>query len=161
MSRYWPIRREVQSINSGIVRDLQREVGATVQWREFDPSASTVDTLYDEAGILRWKPSKPIPVYAVIRDEGAEDPNAEGLYTIDTIHFSASIEQLRRAGLTKPHDGQAHLRDRIIWDDFVWDIRHYAITGRVQEYEVSVGIDAVKLSYEELVNDPDFSSFYT
>jgi hypothetical protein len=104
----------------------------------------------------RWFAPKRIPVYSVIRVEASETPDDVGLYTVDSIHITALIEQIRKHGLTNPYDAKAHLNDRFVWDSFVWEIRRYQIQGRVKALETTVGIDATKVSEEEMVNDVDF-----
>lgn len=141
---------------------FQRKVGAQVLWYEFDKENTETDDLYDEGsstGGRMWKTPRRIPVYSVIRTEGAEVPGAEGQYTVDSIHFSALLEQLRRFGLSEPFNAQKHINDRIVWDNFVWEIRRYQIQGRLQEYETTVGVDATKVTPDEMINDPQFGEY--
>lgn len=158
MGRFFGISEEHRSINEGITK-WQREIGQVILWYEFDRGASVLDPVYDESGARRWLVPKRIPVYSTIRVEAAEEPSAEGFYTVDRIHFSALLEQLRRHSLSNPYDAQAHLHDRVVWDGFVWELRRYQIVGRIENFETTVSIDAVKVSPEEMVNDIDFQAF--
>lgn len=138
---------------------FQRKVGTKVRWWEFDPENTTKDDLYDEGPARMWHAPKSVPVYSIIREEGVEVPGPEGKYTVDTIHISADLEALRRAGLSEPYNAQKHLNDRLFYDNFIWEIRRYQIHGRLQDYETTVGIDATRVSPEEMVNDPQFSDY--
>lgn len=140
------------------ITDFQRQIGATVIWYEWNPESTPDDTIYDQYG-RDWHPGKPMPLYSIIRDEGAEVPSAEGFYTVDTIHCAALLEQLRRAGLSDPYNAQRHLRDRFSWDGFIWEVRRWAIQGRLQTMEATVGIDATKVTEEEMRHDPDFQPY--
>ena len=146
------------------ITTFQRKAGTTIQWWEFDRADTTRDAVYDEGpgvagGGRLWYPPKMIPVYSIIRVEGVEVPGPEGKYTVDTIHVSALLDQLRKAGLSNLLDAQSHLNDRFVWDSFVWEIRTYQIQGRLQTYETTVGIQATKVSPEEMINDSQFGAF--
>lgn len=156
MPRFFNARSEVDRINRHVRNDYERIVGQVIDWWEYDPANSTVDTLYDEGGSRMWVPAKKVPTLWIRRVEGVEIPGEEGLYTQDTIHFACLIDSLRRRGISKPFDAQHHLRDRIVWDEFVWDLRAYQIEGRVKGYETVVGVQAVRVHSEEMVNDPQF-----
>ena len=154
-------RDHLRHTNRQITR-FQRKVGTIVVWYEFDRENSQEDDLYDEGYINKsrmWKAPRRIPVYSIIRAEGDEVPGAEGQYTVDTIHISALLEQLCRFGLSEPYNAQRHLNDRIIYDNFVWEIRRYQIHGRLNDYETTVGIDATKVSPEEMQNDSQFTEY--
>jgi hypothetical protein len=154
-------RDHIRETNKAITH-FQREVGVTILWFEFDRADTSVDDVYDEgsaAGGRRWFPPKRVPVYSLIRQEAEERPDAEGFYAPDTIHFSALIEQLRKAGLSNPTDARSHLLDRVLWDGEIWNIQGYQIQGRLHGIETTLGIDAVQVSPEEMVNDPDFAAY--
>lgn len=157
------IRDHYRETNEAIA-DFQGEVGTRILWWEFDKALTTVDDLYDEGsmtGQRRWHAPKRVPVYSVIRTERAERPGSEGFYDASTIHFSALLEQLRKAGLSDPYDAQRHLFDRVLWDGEIFEIRVYQIHGRLQMYETTVGIDATEVDPAEMVNDPDFTAYLT
>lgn len=167
-SRFWPIETEHGLINKGISA-YQGEVGQDIVWFSFDTAEAAADDetdIYDEgtaANPRRWKAGIKIPVYSIIREEGAEVPSGEGFYTVDTIHFSALLEQLKQRGLPNVYDAQSKLFDRIVWDGMVWEIRRYQIQGRLaaRNLETVVGIDATRVKSEEMVNDPDFAAYAT
>lgn len=154
----YTIRDHLRHTNRQVTK-FQRKAGTTVAWWEFDKENTTRDPVYDEGGQRMWHAPKQIPVYSVIRAEGVEVPSAEGQYTVDTIHLSGLLDQFRRHGLTEPYNAQRHINDRIIYDNFVWEIRRYQIMGRLQDYETTVSIDATKVSPEELINDPQFTAY--
>lgn len=167
------VRDHLRHTNKAITA-FQGYTGTTVLWYEWEgvvdttPDAPGADTgledLYDEGGgsstqARRWKAPKQMPVYSVIRQEDVETPSAEGMYTVETIHLTALLEQLRQHGLREPYDARKHLFDRIVWDGRVYEIRRYQIQGRLQNYETTVGIDATRVMPEEMVNDPDFAAY--
>lgn len=158
MGRFFDIPAEHRSINDGIIK-WRHEIGQVLLWYEFDRVLSVRDPVYDESGARRWLAPKRIPVYSVIRVEASEVPSPTGFYTVDTVHSSALLEQLRRHGLSNPYDAQAHLKDRFVWDGFVWEIRRYQIMGRIESFETTVSIDATKVSPDEMVNDVEFQAF--
>jgi len=153
------------------VSAFQKYVGTTILWFEWEgmvdvtPSQSEgIEDLYDEGGVAptqnrQWHSPKPMPVYSVIRTEDVEAPSPEGMYTVDSIHFSALLEQLRQAGLNDPYDARKHLFDRVLWDGRIYEIRRYQIQGRIEHYETTVGIDATRVMPEEMINDPDFAAY--
>jgi hypothetical protein len=145
-----------------LVTGYQRYTGTTVLWWEWDQADTTVDTLYDEGsatGHRRWYPPKKIPVYSLIRTDRTERPGSEGFYDAASVHVSALLDQLRKAGLTNPADSQKHLFDRFLYAGMIFEIRTYQIHGRLQSYETDVGIDATQVNPEELINDPDFGAY--
>lgn len=157
----YTIRDHLRHTNRQITK-FQRKAGTAVQWWEFDRADTTEDDIYDEGsttGHRMWFPPKTIPVYSIIREEGVEVPGPEGQYTVDTIHISALLEQLKRAGLSEPYNAQKHINDRVVYDNFVWELRRYQIMGRLQDYETTVSIDATKVSPEEMQNDPQFAAY--
>ena len=154
----YTVRDHLRHTNRQVTK-FQRKVGTIVDWWEFDKVNTTKDDIYDEGPDRKWKAPKRMPVYSVIRVEGVEVPDAEGQYTVDSIHFSGLLEQFRRAGMTAPYDAQAHINDRVIYDHFVWEIRRYQIMGRLQDYETTVSIDATKVSPEEMINDSQFGDY--
>ncbi len=166
------VRDHLRHTNKEVAR-FQRYAGTTVLWYEWEgvidtspdtPGSIGLEDLYDEGGgsitqTRQWYAPKPMPVYSVIRQEDVEAPSAEGMYTVETIHFSALLEQLRAAGLSDPYDARKHLFDRVVWDNRVYEIRRYQLQGRLQNYETTVGVDATRVMPEEMVNDPDFAAY--
>lgn len=158
-------RKAARNMNLGFER-FQRDWGATVQWFEWDGAEAAADDetdIYDEGTATnprRWLPPKVVQIMSVIRVEGEERPTAEGFYTVDHIHLTASVEQLRRNGLHKVDDAQWHLFDRFVWDNFVWEVRRFQIQARLTTIELLVGIDAMRVKDEEMLNDIDFIRFF-
>lgn len=157
----YTVRDHLRHTNKAVT-GYQRYTGLTVLWWEWDQVHTTVDALYDEGsatGHRRWYAPKYIPVYSLIRTDRTERPGAEGFYDANSIHISALLEQLKKAGLTNPANSQAHLFDRIGYAGAIYEIRTYQIHGRLRVYETDVGIDATQVNPEEVVNDSDFSAY--
>lgn len=144
-------------------RRYQYKVGTVITWYEFDPTASQIndpDNLYDEddpsVNWAKYHHGFELPILSIIRDEDREGPREEGMYTGGTAHISFGFHQAVQAGMHDPSNSILHLRDRFWWDGFYWDVRRFQPSGRLHRDEVVVGVDAQKISPEELVNESDF-----
>lgn len=149
------VKRHLNQVERSYQR-YQHKVGTTVVWYEFDRALTTLHPLYDEGPEPRWKPGFQLHVLAVIRDEDREQPREEGFYTGGTTHLSFGTRQALRDGMTDPYDAVSHLKDRFLWDGEHWEVRRYQISGRLRRAEVVIGVDAQRLSPEELVNEPNY-----
>lgn len=147
------VKSYIRQVNKAY-RWYQRYVGTTILWWEFDRVNTTKDDVYDEGPERRWKKPFWLPIMVVIRDEDRKAPREEGFYAIGTAHLTFGTQMAAQAGMTDPHDARLHLHDRFLWDDKYFEVRRFQISGRLQRYEVVVGVDGTALSDEEFVNDP-------
>jgi hypothetical protein len=142
------------------LRGRQDEIGDSVNWYRFDKADSVMDDIYDEGvGIGRvYKGPFPVPMMHVVHDEGPNENGDGGFYYNDSVHATASFDQLRRrAGFQFVDiDHQLYLKDRLVYDDRVFRITRLSIIGQVNRRDVIVSIDATQVKSEELVNDAQF-----
>lgn len=158
-------RYELDSIFDGTEYDLQQYEGQTIPWYVFDRETSRTDPVYDVGtddvtGGRRWKKPILLPVLTVIRTEGAANTNQGGLYVSDTVHVGVSVRQAERAGLRALEDApDRHLADRFVWNGTVFSPTRIQERGLLQQRFTVIGIDALEVNPEELVNDPDFRQY--
>lgn len=158
MSRIFSPKFEVNSIHHGIERDLQQFSGTRIQWYLFDPATTTSDDIYDWGYGTGWNPN-PIEVDVVdaIRVEGPEQVYEQGLYTRDRLTVVVSWRELERRDLQElATNVEPHLKDRFVYDNWVFTPLDIQVAGQVREWNTIVSINAVEVRPDELVNDPLF-----
>lgn len=138
-------------------RRYHRKVGEVVDWYEFDPAGTTSHDIYDEGPERAWHPAKKVPMLSLTRVEEREaPPRPEGYYSVSTVHAVLGLRAAEDAGITNVYDADQHVFDRFTWHGKVWDVRVWAIEGRLKGEDVVIGIDGVEVKTEEFVNDPNF-----
>lgn len=151
------------------IEQHQRAFGTIVQWYFFDSTNSVFDDVYDEGnaapgiGGRRWNGPHPMPVVSANRREGAKPSTDDGRYVVDTIDLRISYEQARRVGM-KPEISQnheAHLNDRFIYDNRVFEIKDISVTGQFDPsgLDVMLRVLGTQIRPDELVNDLDFQKW--
>lgn len=156
-------RHDVDNIFEGMAHDLQAYEGQVVLWYMFDREASVVDPIYDvgsqsSGGTGReWKAPITVPALSVIRTEGAEQDQERGSYTTDSVHVVLSYEQAVRVGMVNlDRFADRRLNDRFVWNGVVYSPTRVQARGLVRHQHTVVGVDALQVNSEELVNDADF-----
>lgn len=158
-------RYELDGIFDGTQFELQQYEGQTIPWYVFDRESSRTDPVYDvgtddAVGGRRWKKPILLPVLTVIRTEGGYANTVEGSYVTDTVHVGVSVRQAERAGLQDLEDRpDSHLPDRFVWNGTVFSPTRIQERGLLQNRFTVIGIDALEVNPEELVNDPDFMQY--
>lgn len=164
MSQIFNARYEFDSIERGMQDDLATPVGQTVNWYLFNAAGSELDDVYDVGadfypGGRRWYPPLPLPVINSMRTEGAKEWT-DGLYTADTIHLVMSSTQAQRNAMPNlTANWQSHLRDRIVFHGAVFTPTRIELRGIIEDSYTVIGVDAIQVNPEELVNDPDFARY--
>lgn len=159
----WNVNSETSAIHRGL-RGWQRGTGDTITYFRFDYAGSVVDDVYDEAAGIGKSYIGPVNL-PVLRATHAQVPNSQprdsGLYLVDTLHCTASFDQLAKAGLTLVdlQHGQ-YQRDRIAYDNVLFDVEQMAVRGQIRRRDVIVTISATQVRDDELVNDQLFSGYY-
>jgi len=149
---------EQNEINSGL-RGRQGETGDSVDWYRFDSEASVMDDIYDEGTGTGKAYRGPfvVPMLHVVREEGSNENTDTGTYWNDSVHATASFDQLRRAGFTfLDLDHQNYLKDRFVYDDRVFRVTRLEVLGQIKKRDVIVSIDATQVKGDELTNDAQF-----
>lgn len=163
MSGRFDYRFEMQSIYQGMQRDLQKEVGQTVPWYVLDRTSTQPDDTYDTGSVAVgrvWFAPRPLPCLSVVAREGQDMANQKGLYVINTLTVVVGAEALRRAGLGDVvDDPEQHTVDRIVYQDRVYKPTEVRARGVLTSPYAVVGVDAVQVMPDELVNDRQFARF--
>lgn len=160
-------RFEADSIEDGIVDELQEPFGTTVQWYVYNSKLSTIDAIYetgqnDADGGKVWTGPYFIPCVSASLTQGhAPQVEHEGYYNVDNLLLIAAIRSVRRAGIADiSRNPSRHLSDRILWRGEVWkpsDIQPRGLIGP-SRYTV-LAITCNQISPEEMDNDVSFQKW--
>ncbi|MFE6745955.1 hypothetical protein ACFVGM_08900 [Kitasatospora purpeofusca] len=158
----WNVNAETSAIHRGL-RGWQRTAGDSIVYWRFDFAGSQVDDVYDEGagGGKAYYGPMTVPVLHV---DHREAPNAQprdsGLYVVDQLYVTASFDQLERAGLSylDLQHGSVQ-RDRVAYDNALYDVTHADVRGQVRRRDVIVSLVCTQVMNDELVNDPVFADY--
>jgi hypothetical protein len=160
-------RFEADSIESGIIDELQEPFGSVVQWYVYDVADSTVDAIYDTAqsdanGGKVWTGPYYVPVVSANLKQGhAPQVEHEGYYNVDNLLLVAAIQTVKRAGIIDiARNPSKHLADRIVWRGEVWkpsDIQPRGLVGPSRYTVLAITCD--QISPEEMDNDVTFQNY--
>ena len=144
--------------------DHQSVYGQEIDYFRFSHELTQSHDIYDEgagAGRVYFAPVK-IPVLQVIREEGPATQEQGGLYWTDTIRVIAAFRQLINAGLTELDIQHGrYLKDRFVYDQRLFRVTAIRIMGQVRYRDVIVSIEGVQLKREDILNDPQFSAWWS
>jgi len=144
--------------------DHQSVYGQEINYFRFSHELTQSHDIYDEgagAGRVYFAPVK-IPVLQVIREEGPATQEQGGLYWTDTIRVIAAFRQLINAGLTELDIQHGrYLKDRFVYDQRLFRVTAIRIMGQVRYRDVIVSIEGVQLKREDILNDPQFSAWWS
>lgn len=149
---------ETAEIHDGL-RGWQSTVGDHVDWWRYSRPASTKHDVYDEGASGGRVYSGPlvVPALHVIHTDGAEDDSETGFYAVDGLEATIAFRQLARTGITRADVfNRRYLRDRLVYDDAVFDITQILVLGQIQQADVIVAVTAVQTKPDEMVNDTQF-----
>jgi hypothetical protein len=163
---------EHKSIDEGIIDELRDPVGTTVAWWTWDPNAlaadynNWVDPIYDVSNQedgkgRRWNSPFDMPVVMAQHLRGTNVMNERGYYVTDTLRLVMAVTDVQRlipGMLTNPN---AHIKDRIVFQDEVFVPTRVLPRGRYKENYAVITIDCNMVNAEELVNDPQFNADYS
>lgn len=158
------IRNDVSEIFEG-VEERQNEIGTTVLWFLFDKetTANTGHSVYDESqggSGSDWLEPFWLPVYAAIRTEGPQQMGDTGMYTTDAVRLVVSYRTAQRHGLVDfGLASDDRLNDRFVYDDVVFQVSDIQVRGQIQERDIVIGIQALEVDPNELINEPDFAQW--
>jgi hypothetical protein len=158
------VNSETSAINRGL-RGWQRGTGDSITYFRFDYGSTVVDDVYDEAtgaGKTYIGPVNLPVLHANHAEVANSQPRDSGLYLVDTLYCTASFDQLKRAGLTLMdlQHGQ-YQRDRIAYDNILFDVSQMDIRGQIRRRDVIVTISATQVRDDELVNDQAFNAYFS
>jgi hypothetical protein len=162
------VRDQQRSYARGL-RELQREVGVTIVWYEFDHDDTTMDDTYDEGQVpdvldpgLNTDNSGPGLVYrnplqvpvVWLRFEAPTNVQSEsGEYTVSTVSFRMTAQTSRRVGLQNPMDPSKHFNDRFVHQGFLYRVDSYTPKGWISDQYFMVDVLGTEVKTEELADE--------
>lgn len=158
MAGRFDFRYELDSIATGMRKDLQEQVGQTIQWWVYDNDDTNIDPIYDTGdpvlgGRVFFNPIY-LPVLGAVKREGRTPLNDEGFYTVDSFTITFSADAAIKAGLgdiiLRPDQ---HGVDRLIYENKVFFIEQVRVRGILTAGYTICAVDATQVKDEELVND--------
>lgn len=163
---------ETQSMDEGIVDELRDPVGTEVDWWVWDENAlrenysNYVDPTYDVSNQTdnkgrTWKVPFKLPVILAQQMRGSNIMNERGFYTTDTLRLVVSVADINRLLPAMISDPTQHIKDRIIFQNFVFVPTRVNPRGRYKDRYSVVTIDCNMVNSEEMVNDPQFQQYAT
>lgn len=128
-------------------------MGGQVTLYEFDPANSTMNDTYDEGPSRRYHAAKIVPVIFFYFREAQDLATDEGHYTVNTAHWTTSVDLMRKAGVRNPLDTDNHFFDRFEYDGFLYRITSYEKQGFVHGTYMTIAVDGTQVKGDELVID--------
>ena len=163
---------EHKSIDEGIIDELRDPVGTTVAWWTWDPNAlaadydNWVDPIYDVSNQedgkgRRWNDPFDMPVVMAQQLRGTNVMNERGYYVTDTLRLIMAVTDVQRLIPGMLTDPNAHIKDRIVFQDGVFVPTRVLPRGRYKNNYAVITVDCNMVNAEELVNDPQFTDTYS
>jgi hypothetical protein len=166
---------ESKSMYEGIAEELGQTVGQEVDWWQWsevyleENYSLVVDDIYDvsnsgvtDAGVKkgrRWTKPFKLPVIMAQLMRSTNVMNERGYYVSDTLRLVVNVGEIQRLipdVLANPSD---HIKDRIVYRGEVFVPTRVLPRGIFANNYAVVTIDCNQVNPEELVNDPQFSTF--
>lgn len=147
---------EVKSIRRGITQDLQAPVGQVVQWRLFDPDATSTDDIYDVGasdGGRVFKSPIAMPVINAYVFQNELFQNDRGFYTVDTLRLFINYDDVIRFLPTLDADPDTHLKDRVEFRSQMYNPSRVFPRGQINMDYSILTVDLTQVKPEEQVND--------
>lgn len=163
---------ETQSMDEGIVDELRDPVGTQVDWWVWSEDAlrdnytNYVDSTYDVSNQTdnkgrRWNEAFKLPVILAQQMRGSNVMNERGFYTTDTLRLVVSVADINRLLPAMITDPTKHIKDRVVFQGFVFVPTRVNPRGRYKDRYSVVTIDCNMVNSEEMVNDPQFQQYAT
>lgn len=158
--RVFSPKYEVESIHRGIDRDLTRFSGTTVPWYRLDTVATSADDIYDYGEGRVWKSPVLVRVIDAQQLEGPQQDYEQGFFTRDRLRLIISLREIERVGFEEMIvDHRPFLKDRVVYDRFVYSPGTIKVTGEVQQMGTIISVTAEQVRSDELLNDPTFHKY--
>jgi hypothetical protein len=161
----------------GVTEDLVRPVGQTVDWFLWDPAYFTanysliVDDIYDVSSSTfvegdatpdygrKWRDSFQLPVAMGQLIRSSNVMNERGFYVTDTLRLVVNVGEILEYLPALLDNPSSHIRDRIVYKNQVFVPTRVLPRGIYANNYAVVTIDCNQVNPEELVNDPQFSTY--
>jgi hypothetical protein len=169
------IDSERASIISGTTKELVYTVGQSIDWYYYDPALSSIDPTYDvgaNTGGRIFDGPHTVPVVQAALFQGVSMQGDRGLYNTDILRVTVNMDVIEQntpiSGSSLPkaskiqnltNNPDEFLRDRIVFRNEVFTPDQIQPKGIIKGKYTLVTIDCVQVNAEELVNDPQFTTF--
>jgi hypothetical protein len=144
------------------MRGWQSAQGDWVAYYRWNPAATVMDDVYDEAvgqGLVYYPPIQ-LPTQHVNHVEGENEYGEYGFYYNDDLDFQVAFDRFIESGMAMADiETGNYLKDRIVYDRKVFRVIQIAVEGQMQERDIILGISATQLKPDELVNDVVFATW--
>lgn len=161
---------EAKSMYEGIGEELGGTVGVEVdwfRWQEYyldDNFGTIADDIYDVSSTTagegrRWMLPFKMPVVMAQFVRGTNVMNERGFYVADTLRLVINAGDVDRLLPTVLTDSNQHIRDRIVYRGQVFVPTRVLPRGHFGYRWAVVTVDCNQVNPEELVNDPQFTSY--
>jgi hypothetical protein len=159
MSQRFSVQSEMNRIETGLLSDAQREWGESLKWYVFDPQTSDANAIYDVGEERRWRPALIVPCLWVIRMTGDDSYRPEGLSTSDTLQFATTygVLQDKLGWVTPEFDVRDYLKDRLVYEEKIFTIVSFDVTGRLLNRESIIAGRADQVREDQAIFDPEFA----
>lgn len=152
------MRRNLQHINRSL-RTFSYRVGQSVTWYEFDTDTldddGDDDDLFDEGvgSTPTWQPGIAVPCIQAYYLPAAQGDTAEGLYLVDNLRLTISVDQFERKTHIATLDEQHRLNDRIAYEDRTYSVDSWRLMGRVADQYTIISVAATEVKADEGLYD--------
>lgn len=152
---------ETQTILNAL-KGWQSTYGDWIAYFRFNPSATVMDDVYDEAvgqGMMFYPPIQ-VPCQHVTHLEGENENGENGFYYNDDLDATIAFDSFIQVGMSMADIMTGnYLKDRVYYDRKLFRVKQLAIQGQIQQRDIIVGLAATQLKPDELVNDVQFSNW--
>lgn len=129
-------------------------MGSAVLWAVYDPTTSTKDALFDDAGGMagmRFLALKTVPVLWIDNIEGAVNQDAFRSDKSDDVRAGFSFSQMRDAGIPDMTNDDAHDLDIFYWPvrSQWYKVNEWEVLGNYGGVSVVVGVTGVQVWPDE------------
>jgi hypothetical protein len=102
-----------------------------------------------------------MPVVMAQHLRGTNVMNERGYYVTDTLRLVMAVTDVQRLIPGMLTDPNAHIKDRIVFQDGVFVPTRVLPRGRYKNNYAVITVDCNMVNAEELVNDPQFNVEYS
>ena len=153
---------ETNDLLVGVDTDLKNPVGTFADWWIWDPVASGVDPIYDVASLdvgRIWRGPFRLPVVRAVIQQGSVPNSQAGYYNVDNLHLTLNAEDVNKIAPGVIANPDYQNRGRIVWKGEVFRPTFVQQRGIISERFTLIVVDCQQVSYEELINDPQFLNY--
>ena len=161
---------EAASIYEGIAEELGGTVGVDVDWFRWSDEyvetnyATVVDEIYDVSSSVagngrRWRLPFKMPVVMAQFVRGTNVMNERGFYVTDTLRLVINVGDVQRLMPDLITNANNHIKDRILYRGEVFVPTRVLPRGSFGYKWAVVTVDCNQVNPEELINDPQFTTY--